>query len=194
MREATVIRQTLETEVKITLNLDGTGKKNISTPFKFFNHMLEQIAVHGYFDLDIELKSLDGDSHHGIEDTAIALGDAFKKALGDKKGINRYGNFFIPMDEALVLTSLDFSGRAFSNTDLNIKDEKVSDFETILIKHFFSSFASAAAATLHIKAFYGEDTHHIIEAAFKSFARALAQACEINQKYKDIMPSSKGIL
>ena len=194
MRTANVERKTFETEIKLSLNIDGSGKKNIQTSIPFFKHMLEQFCAHGYFDIDLELKSLDGDLHHAVEDAAIALGSAFKEAIGDKKGIKRYGNAFIPMDEALVLTALDLSGRPFCNTDLNIKEEQTSGFDTILVKHFFSSFANSSLTTLHIKTFYGEDTHHIIEAAFKSFARAMKQACEIDEAHKDIMPSTKGVL
>lgn len=194
MRTSKIERNTNETKINLTLNLDGKGVKNIKTDIPFFKHMLEQFSAHGYFDIDLELVSVDKDLHHAVEDTAIALGMAFKEALGDKKGIKRYGNATIPMDEALVLTAIDLSGRPFCNTDLNIKEEKTGDFDTILIKHFFSSFASSSATTLHIKTLYGEDTHHIIEAAFKSFARAMKQACSIDEENKDIIPSTKGIL
>lgn len=194
MRTATIERNTLETQIKLTLNIDGTGQKNIKTDIPFFKHMLEQFTAHGYFDIDIDIKSIDGDLHHTVEDTAIVLGSAFKDALGDKKGIKRYGNAFIPMDEALVMCAIDLSGRAYSNTDLEIKEEKTGDFDTILIKHFFHSFASTSLTTIHLKTFYGEDTHHIIEAAFKAFARAMKQACEIDEKHNNSIPSTKGIL
>ena len=194
MRTSTIERKTLETEITLKLNIDGSGNKNIKTDILFFKHMLEQLCAHGYFDMDLEIKSLDGDLHHAVEDTAIVLGNAFKEALGDKKGIKRYGNFSIPMDEALVMTALDLSGRIYCNTDLNIKEEKTGDFDTILVKHFFSSFAAASCSTIHMKTFYGDDTHHIIEAAFKSFARALKEACSIDTEHKDIMPSTKGVL
>lgn len=194
MRTSKIERNTLETQIKLDLNIDGSGKKNIVCDIPFFKHMLEQFAAHGYFDIDLEVKSLDGDMHHSVEDVAIVLGQAFKEALGDKKGINRYGNAFIPMDEALVMSAIDLSGRAFCNTDLNIEEEKTGDFDTILVKHFFSSFAANSLSTIHMKKAYGEDTHHIIEAAFKSFARALKTACEIDEAHKDVMPSTKGIL
>ncbi|MCR4881508.1 MAG: imidazoleglycerol-phosphate dehydratase HisB [bacterium] len=194
MRKANIERNTLETQIKLELNIDGCGKKNIQIDIPFFKHMLEQFAAHGYFDIDLTAKSLDGDIHHSVEDVAIVLGQAFKEALGDKKGINRYGNASVPMDEALVLTAIDLSGRAYSNTDLNIKEEKTGDFDTILVKHFFSSFAANSLSTIHIKSLYGDDTHHVIEAAFKSFARALKAACEIDEKHKDITPSTKGVL
>lgn len=194
MRTSTRERKTLETEIKISLNLDGTGKRNISTGIKFFDHMLEQFAAHGHFDIDINSKSLDGDSHHVLEDTAITLGEAFKEALGDKKGIKRYGHAIIPMDEALVLSVIDFSGRPFSGVDVGIEEQIVSDFETVLLKHFFNSFSVASASTIHIKLLAGEDTHHKIEAVFKSFARAVSQAVSIDEKYSDITPSTKGVL
>lgn len=194
MRKSSVERKTLETEVKVELNLDGTGKKQINTGMKFYDHMLEQLAAHGYFDIEINVVSHDKDNHHVLEDVAITLGEAFKKALGDKKGINRYGQTLIPMDEALTLTSIDLSGRPYSNVDVDIKDERVSDFETVLVKHFFGSFSISSMSTIHIKQMYGEDTHHIIESIFKSFARALNQACSINKEHSDITPSTKGVI
>ena len=194
MRTTFIERNTNETQIKLSLNIDGTGKKNIQTDIPFFKHMLEQFCAHGSFDIDLEVISLDKDMHHAVEDVAITLGTAFKNALGDKKGIIRYGNANIPMDEALVMCAIDLSGRAYCNTDLNIKEEKTGEFDTILVKHFFSSFASTSLSTIHIKTFYGEDTHHIIEAAFKSFARAMKQACSIDEKNKDVIPSTKGVL
>lgn len=194
MRRSEKLRKTLETEVKIELNIDGTGKREISTPIKFFTHMLEQFAAHGGFDLKINVESHDKDNHHVIEDVALTLGEAFKEALADKKGIVRYGSFTLPMDEALSLAVVDLSGRAFSKVDVEIKDEKTSDFETVLLPHFFNSFAQASLSTIHIKLLDGTDTHHIIEAVFKSFARALAVACSIDEKKKDIIPSTKGLL
>lgn len=194
MRASVKERKTLETEVKIELNIEGSGKREINTPIKFFTHMLEQFAAHGGFDLKIDVKSNDKDNHHVIEDVALTLGEAFKAALGDKKGVTRYGSFTLPMDEALSLAVVDLSGRAFSNVDVNIKDEKTSDFETVLLPHFFSSFAQASLSTIHIKMLDGTDTHHIIEAVFKSFARALRTACSIDAAQKDVIPSTKGIL
>jgi len=194
MRTSTKIRTTLETEVKIELNIDGTGKREINTPIKFFSHMLEQFAAHGGFDLKINVTSHDKDNHHVIEDVALTLGEAFKEALSDKKGIIRYGSFILPMDESLSLAVVDLSGRVFSKVDVEIKDEKTSDFETVLLPHFFNSFAQASLSTIHIKLLDGTDTHHIIEAVFKSFARALNVACSIDEKKKDLIPSTKGIL
>lgn len=194
MRESIKTRKTLETEVKIDLNIDGTGKREINTPIKFFTHMLEQFAAHGGFDLKIDVQSHDKDNHHVVEDVALTLGEAFKEALGDKKGIIRYGSFILPMDEALSLAVIDLSGRVFSKVSIEMQDEKTSDFETVLLPHFFSSFAQASLSTIHIKMMDGLDTHHIIEAVFKSFARALAIACSIDESKKDIIPSTKGLL
>lgn len=194
MRTSEKERKTLETEVKIELKLDGEGKREINTPIKFFTHMLEQFAAHGGFDLKIDVQSHDKDNHHVIEDVALTLGDAFKEALADKKGIKRYGSFILPMDEALSLAAVDLSGRAFSKVDAEIKDEKTSDFETVLLPHFFNSFAQSSLSTIHIKLIDGSDTHHIIEAIFKSFARALRIACSIDEKTKDLIPSTKGLL
>jgi imidazoleglycerol-phosphate dehydratase len=194
MRTATVERKTFETEINVNLNIDGEGKKKINTGIRFFDHMLEQFAAHGYFDLEIQVNSIDKDPHHIVEDVSITLGDAFKNALGDKKGINRYGDKLIPMDEALTMTSIDLSGRPYCNFDVVISEDKVSDFDTILVKHFLGSFAVASLSTIHIKLMYGEDTHHIIESIFKSFARALSSACAINSKHNDTTPSTKGIL
>lgn len=194
MRNSEKTRKTLETEVKIKLNIDGTGQHKIVTPIKFFTHMLEQFAAHGNFDLEIEVESKDKDNHHIVEDVAITLGDAFKSALGDKKGINRYGSFILPMDEALAMSVIDLSGRAFSKTDVCIKDEKTSDFETVLLPHFFNSFSQSCLLTSHVKLLEGFDTHHIIEAVFKSFARALKQACDFDSKNINKIPSTKGIL
>lgn len=194
MRKSEKIRKTLETEVRIELNIDGTGKREINTPIKFFSHMLEQFAAHGGFDLKLDVQSHDKDNHHVVEDVALTLGEAFKEALSDKKGITRYGSFTLPMDEALSLAVVDLSGRSFSKVDAAIKDEKTSDFETVLLPHFFNSFAQASLSTIHIKMLDGSDTHHIIEAIFKSFARALSIACKIDESKKDSIPSTKGVL
>lgn len=193
-RSATYERKTLETEVKVIIEIDGTGQKNISTGIRFFDHMLEQLAAHGHFDLEIKVLSHDKDTHHIVEDVAITLGEAFKQALGDKKGIKRYGQMLLPMDESLALVAVDLSGRPYSNVDAKINEQTVSDFDTILLKHFFNSLAVSSLSTIHVNLMYGEDTHHKIEAIFKSYARALSQACTIDDLHKDIMPSTKGIL
>ncbi len=194
MRQSAEERKTSETEIKVNLNIDGEGKKNINTGIKFFDHMLEQLAHHACFDLEINVISHDKDNHHIVEDVALTLGTALKNALGDKKGIKRYGEKTLPMDEALVMSVVDISGRVFSKTDVNVKDEKTSDFETVLLAHFFSSFAQAALMTIHIRMLDGTDTHHIIEASFKSFARALKEAVTIDENIKDVVPSTKGVL
>lgn len=194
MRKSSVERKTLETEIQINLNLDGAGKRNIKTGILFLDHMIEQLASHGYFDLDIKADSKDKDPHHVVEDVALTLGEAFFKALGDKKGIKRYGSATIPMDEALTLTSIDISGRAFCGYEVPVDEEKINDLDTILVKHFFSSFAANARMTIHIKLLNGEDSHHKIESVFKSFARALKTACSIDVEHPDVTPSTKGVL
>lgn len=194
MRKSSVERKTLETEININLNIDGTGVKNISTGIKFFDHMLEQLASHGYFDLDISAKSLDKDPHHIVEDVALSLGEVFRKALGDKKGINRYGYTVIPMDESLSLVSIDISGRPFCGFTAEIGEEFTSEFETPLVKHFFVSFSTTAMMAVHIRLLDGDDPHHKIESIFKAFARALNIACSINQSHSEQLPSTKGVL
>ncbi len=192
MRTGKIVRNTKETNVSIDLNIDGNGNYNIETDFRFFKHMLEQFAYHSGFDLTIKAKSLDGDEHHLVEDVALALGNALKEAIADKKGINRYGQFILPMDEALVLSAVDLSGRAYSKLSLEITDEKISDFSTVLLSHFFSSFAQNAVMTVHIRQLDGNDPHHIAEAVFKSFARSLRIA--VSKNNLDEIPSTKGIL
>lgn len=192
MRMSTITRKTKETEVTVELNLDGCGNYEINTDFKFFKHMLEQFAYHSKFDLKINAQSLDSDEHHLVEDVALAIGCALKDALKDKKGINRYGQFVLPMDEALVLCVVDLSGRAYSKLSLEIKDEKISDFSTVLLPHFFNSLAQNALMTLHIRELDGSDPHHISEAVFKSFGRALAIA--VREDNGQEIPSTKGVL
>ena len=194
MRQSAKLRETAETKINVKLNIDGNGSYKINTGIKFFDHMLEQLAHHAGFDLEIEVTSHDKDNHHVVEDVAITLGQALLEALGDKKGITRYGEKILPMDEALVLSVVDISGRVFSKTDVTVKDERTSDFETVILPHFFSSFAQAALMTIHIKMLDGFDTHHIIEAVFKSFARALKTAVSYDVNNQDKVPSTKGIL
>lgn len=194
MRQSAKLRETKETKINVNLNIDGNGNYKINTGIKFFDHMLEQLAHHAGFDLEIDVTSHDKDNHHVVEDVAITLGQAFLEALGDKKGITRYGEKILPMDEALVLSVVDISGRVFSKTDVMVKDEKTSDFETVILPHFFASFAQAALMTIHIKMIDGYDTHHIIEAVFKSFARALRIAVSYDVNNKDKVPSTKGVL
>ena len=194
MRQCTKVRKTAETEISINLNLDGEGDYKINTGIKFFDHMLEQFAHHSGFNMEIDVISKDKDNHHVVEDVAITLGSALNEALGDKKGITRYGEKILPMDEALVLSVVDISGRVFSKVTADIKDEKTADFETVILPHFFSSFAQNALMTIHIKVLDGYDTHHIIEAIFKSFARALKIAVSIDEKNSEKIPSTKGVL
>lgn len=197
MQPDTVIetfRKTKETDISLKFNLRGKGANSIKTPINFFTHMLEQLSYHGKFDIELDAKSLDNDFHHIVEDVAIVLGNAFKEALGDKKGITRYANVFLPMDDALCQCALDISGRAYCRCSFNIKDERTSDFETVLLVHFYNTFAQNAGITLHLRQIDGYDTHHIIEASFKAFARALRAACSIDAAASDEMPSTKGIL
>lgn len=194
MRQCSKIRKTAETEISVNLNIDGEGKHKINTGIRFFDHMLEQFAHHASFDMEINVISKDKDNHHIVEDVAITLGSALNEALGEKKGIIRYGEKILPMDEALVMSVVDISGRMYSKVKVNLKDERTSDFETVMLSHFFSSFAQNALMTIHIKMLDGEDTHHIIEAVFKSFARALKTAVSIDEKNSDKIPSTKGIL
>ena len=186
-------RNTNETQVSVALNPRGCGSYEISTPIKFFNHMLELFSAHSMFDLKINANSLDDDPHHLVEDVAITLGQAFNEALGDKRGINRYASIILPMDEALVMCAVDISGRPYCKCDIQIKEEKTSDFETVLLAHFFNSFSQNAGLTLHIKMLDGVDPHHIIECTFKAFARALKSAVALDVANPDVIPSTKGV-
>ena len=195
MRTAEINRKTNETDIKLTLNIDGTGKGEIATGCGFLDHMLTLFARHGGFDLTVSCK---GDTyvdyHHTVEDIGIALGDAFKSALGDMRGITRYGSFILPMDESLIMTAVDISGRAHLSYDLTIPAQKVGDFDTELTEEFYLGFVRHAAVTLHIKQLSGTNSHHIIEGAFKSVARSLAAAVKIDQNRRDEIPSTKGVL
>ena len=194
MRQCARVRKTSETEISVRVDLDGCGEYKINTGIKFFDHMLEQFSHHSGFNLEINVVSLDNDNHHIVEDVAITLGSAINEALGNKKGINRYGEKILPMDEALVLSVVDISGRVFSKVTADIRDEKTSDFETVILPHFFSSFAQAAKMTIHIRMIDGYDTHHIIEAIFKSFAKALKIAVSLDNENADKIPSTKGLI
>lgn len=195
MRNGEMLRETKETKVNVTLNLDGTGESTIDSGIGFMNHMFTLLASHGRFDLNVTCRGdLDVDGHHSVEDIGITLGSVFKQALGDKKGIKRYGSAVIPMDETLIMTALDLSGRAYLNFDVSIPAAKVGDFDTELIKEFFYGFIRSSECTLHIKQLYGENSHHIIEGIFKSFARALREAVSIDEKFSNEIPSTKGAL
>lgn len=195
MRKSEIERNTNETKIKIKLNIDGTGKYLNKTKVGFLDHMLDLFARHGRFDLET---ICDGDTHidyhHSVEDTAIVLGKCFAEALGDLKGVKRYGNFFMPMCEALTLVAIDICGRSHLIFDADLINQKIGDFDTELIKEFFTAFTNSMNITMHIKTFHGENTHHIIESIFKGFAKALSQAVEIDEKYKDEILSTKGIL
>lgn len=195
MRQAEIVRNTAETQIELKLNIDGTGKSKIATGCGFLDHMLTLFSRHGRFDLEV---SCNGDTyvdyHHTAEDIGICLGEVFAKALGEKRGIVRYGSMMLPMDEALILSAVDISGRGMLCYDLQIPTEKVGDFDTELVKEFFLAFVRKAEITLHIKQLAGENSHHIIEGAFKSVARSLAAACSVDEKYADEIPSTKGVL
>ncbi len=194
MRSSEIIRTTKETDIKLFLAL-SKGESTIDTGCGFLDHMLTLFARHGDFTLNVTCKGdTQVDYHHTAEDIAICLGDAFKEALGDMKGITRYGSFILPMDESLILTAADISGRSGLYYDLHIPTEKVGDFDTELAQEFFEAFVRHAGVTLHIKQLAGTNSHHIIEGTFKSFARTMKQAVSIDENNKDVIPSTKGVL
>ena len=193
-RMATVSRKTGETDIQITLNLDGTGKAEVHTGIGFFDHMLNSFARHGLFDLTVSVKGdLEVDSHHTIEDTGIVLGQAIREAVGEKKGIKRFGNFILPMDETLVLCALDLSGRPYLQENLAFSVERVGEFDTEMVHEFFYAVSYSAAMNLHLKQLDGGNNHHIIEAAFKAFAKALDEAVSYDERICDVL-STKGSL
>lgn len=192
MRTGKEIRKTNETEVNISINLDGKGKSNIDTGIGFFDHMLELLAFHGQLDLNISAKGdLNVDTHHTVEDVGLTFGKAFLKALGDKKGINRYSYIYLPMDEALSRIVFDISGRPYTIYNVNLVSYKLGEMESQSFKEFFSSFANESKTTLHIENIYGENDHHIIESIFKGFGRALKEAVKVTS---DKTQSTKGVL
>ncbi len=191
-RSAIVSRNTKETEISMEFTLDGSGKSQIETGIGFFNHMLDSFTRHGFFDLKLAVKGdLYVDSHHTVEDTGIVLGQAIKNALGDKQGIKRYGSFVLPMDETLVLCAIDLSGRPYLSYDLSFSMDKVGYLETEMVKEFFYAISYSAGMNLHIKQLSGGNNHHIIEAAFKAFAKALDEACSIDDRIHGVL-STKG--
>ena len=195
MRMATITRKTNETDVSLTLNLDGSGKSDVSTGVGFLDHMLTLFAAHGRFDLDVRCTGdVEVDGHHSVEDVGIALGEAVLRALDDKKGIVRYGSMLLPMDEVLVLCAVDLSGRACLRYNAEIPAQKVGSFDTELTREFFEAFTRKAELALHIRQLDGENSHHIIEAMFKAFGRALAQAVCVDKAHADEIPSTKGVL
>lgn len=195
MRISEIKRKTAETDILLEINLDGSGKGEINSGCGFLDHMLTLFAKHGRFDLKLNCKGdTYVDDHHTVEDIGIALGDAFDKALGDKKGIERYGSCILPMDESLILSAVDLSGRGCLEYSLEIPTQKAGTFDTELVWEFFIAFARNAKVTLHIKKLSGSNSHHIIEGAFKSVARSLKQAVKIDENFKDEIPSTKGVL
>ncbi len=195
MRTSQIVRKTAETDINLTLNIDGKGDSEINSGCGFLDHMLTLFAKHGRFDITLCCKGdTNVDYHHTTEDIGICLGSAFKEALADKKGIVRYGSMFLPMDEALLLSAVDISGRGLLAFSAKMPSCKVGDFDTELVKEFWLAFTRTAECTLHIKELDGENTHHIIEAIFKSVARSLRAACAIDATCADEVPSTKGVL
>ncbi len=195
MRSAEILRDTKETKISLTLNLDGTGASNINSGCGFLDHMLTLFAKHGRFDIDLDCKGdVEVDYHHTAEDIGICLGKAFKKALGDKKGIVRYGDTTLPMDEALILSAVDISGRSFLAYSINLRAKRVGTFDVELIEEFWQAFTLNAGCNIHINQLAGKNVHHVLEGIFKSVARSLKKAVEIDAKFADEIPSTKGVL
>jgi imidazoleglycerol-phosphate dehydratase len=194
-RTATIHRQTNETDIRLKLNLDGRGKARISTGIRFFDHMLELVARHGAFDLDLIARGdLDVDQHHTVEDVGITFGEAVQKALGTKRGILRAGYFLMPMDETLAAAAMDLGGRPYCIVTAKITAKRVGDFQVELVEDFFQGFAQAARANVHLRALYGRSSHHQVEAMFKAFARALRFAVARDKRLQQVLPSTKGLL
>ena len=195
MRKAEIHRNTAETQIDVTVNLDGAGIYTVETGIGFLDHMIEQLSRHSLIDMTVKTKGdLHVDQHHTTEDTAIAIGEAVAKALGDKRGITRYGTAYSPMDETLTRVSLDISGRPWLVFKASFTVQRLGEWDTELIEHWFHSFAQAAGITLHVENLYGSNNHHIVESAFKGLARALRQAVEIDARKADAIPSTKGML
>ena len=195
MRNAKVNRKTKETDISCEINIDGTGQNEISTGIGFFDHMLEIFSHHSLIDLRLKADGdIHVDFHHTVEDAAYVLAEAINKAIGEKKGINRYGFFYIPMDESLSRTVIDFSGRPEFVWKVNLGLKKIGEMDTELFHEFFKAFCNASKCNLHIENFYGDNNHHIIESCFKSFARSIRQALTVDERIKNIIPSSKGTL
>lgn len=195
MRRATITRNTSETQIALTLRLEGRGRYDVSTGIRFLDHMLELFARHGAFDLDLRATGdLDVDQHHTVEDVGIALGEAVAAAVGTKRGINRAGYFVMPMDETLAVAAIDLSGRPHAVVDLRTNARLVGDLQTELVHDFFEGFAAASRANVHIKVLYGRSSHHKVEASFKAFARALRVAVSKDKQLRAALPSTKGLL
>jgi imidazoleglycerol-phosphate dehydratase len=195
MRRALIDRRTTETQISLSLALDGKGRYNVATGIRFLDHMLELFARHGAFDLRVKATGdLDVDQHHTVEDLGIALGEAVSKALGHRRGINRAGYFVMPMDETLAVAAVDLGGRPHTVVDLKVTASRVGDLQTELVCDFFEGFAIGARANVHLKVMYGRSSHHKIEAVFKAFARALRVACARDSRLAAMLPSTKGLL
>ena len=195
MRTSTIKRNTEETKIELSLNLDGKGKSKIDTGCGFFDHMLTLFSKHSKIDLDVTCNGdTNVDYHHTVEDIGIVLGKAILEALGDKKGINRYADTILPMDESLILTAIDISGRSYLGFDALFTSQKIGDFDSELVEEFFMALVRSAEITLHIKKMAGENSHHIAEGIFKSFARSLRVAVALDENFKDQLPSTKGVL
>ena len=195
LRQAEIQRKTNETEISVFLDIDGSGNSNIDTGVPFLDHMLHQISSHGLFDLNIKaIGDIEIDDHHTNEDVGIALGKAFSKSLGDRKGINRFGHFLAPLDEALIQITLDCSGRPHLSYNLKIQSSKIGSYDTELVREFFIAFVNNSGITLHINQIQGVNAHHIVEATFKAFSRAMRMATEIDKRRSETIPSSKGML
>ena len=195
MRTATLSRHTAETRIEVRVDLDGTGEYRVETGVGFLDHMIEQLSRHSLIDLDLTARGdLHVDEHHTVEDTALAIGAAVAQALGDKRGIRRYGDALSPMDETLTRVALDISGRPWLVWRAEFTQPRLGGVDTELWRHWFHSFAQAAGITLHVETLHGDNNHHIVESAFKGFARALRQAVEIDQRKADAVPSTKGVL
>jgi imidazoleglycerol-phosphate dehydratase len=193
-RRAVVARATTETDIKLELTLDGSGASEIATGIGFFDHMLDLFAHHGGFDLVVKAKGdLEVDGHHTVEDVGLALGQALREALGERRGVRRFGSALVPMDEALAMVAVDLSGRPFLHFDLDLSGVRIGEFDADLAGHFFRSVVNASAITLHVRLMSGSDPHHVIEAVFKGCARALAEACELTSPEAGV-PSTKGVL
>lgn len=195
MRQAVIDRKTAETDISLKLNLDGSGKSAVATGCGFLDHMLTLFASHGKFDLEVTCKGdTNVDDHHTVEDIGICLGQAFKQALGDMRGITRYGSFLLPMDEALIMTAIDISGRSYLVYGLTIPSQKIGTFDTELVEEFFLAFIRQCPMSLHIRQLDGKNSHHIVEGCFKSVARSLKAAVAIDAQYATEIPSTKGVL
>jgi imidazoleglycerol-phosphate dehydratase len=195
MRHAVVNRKTTETQIKLRIDIDGRGRYRVRTGIRFLDHMLELLARHGGFNLQVEaVGDLDVDQHHTVEDVGLALGQAILKALGQRRGINRAGYFVMPMDETLAVAAVDLGGRPHAIVDLKLNVRRVGDLHTELVHDFFAAFAIGARANIHLKVLYGRSTHHKIEAVFKAFARALRVACAKDKRLARMLPSTKGLL